>query len=108
MVRDEVFINLNGGDPTLTLVGYPSLAANAHNGIVVMHAVDEVSEGVGLDCGIRIDLRYYRSRQQAIYITCSKRNELTISTTSKKSGVTPINTCIFLNKSKSNGDIRSL
>jgi hypothetical protein len=47
---------LDGGDPTLTFVCYPSLTADAHNHVVVMHAVDEVSEGVGVYLGVRVDL----------------------------------------------------
>jgi hypothetical protein len=41
-MRDKVLVNLNGGDPGLPFIRYPSLATYAHDHIVVMHAVDHV------------------------------------------------------------------
>ena len=56
MVRDEIFVDLNGRDPRLAFVGYTSFAADTHDGIVGMHTVDEVFERVGVDFGISVDL----------------------------------------------------
>lgn len=42
MMRDEVFVDLNRRDPRLSLVRYPRLAADAHDRVVVLHAVDEL------------------------------------------------------------------
>lgn len=56
MVRDEVFVYLDGSHPRLTLVGYTCLATDPHDSVVGLHAVDEVLEGVGVDLGIRVDL----------------------------------------------------
>jgi hypothetical protein len=52
----EVFVYLNGSDPRLSLVGYPSFAANTHNHVVRVHAVDEVFQRVGIYLGIGVDL----------------------------------------------------
>jgi hypothetical protein len=47
---------LNGGDPRLPLVGYASLAANSHNHLVMVHAVHQISKGVGEYFRVRVHL----------------------------------------------------
>lgn len=56
MVRDKVLENLDGGDPRLTFVCDPGFAADAHNHVVVVHAVDEVFQRVGVNPGICVNL----------------------------------------------------
>jgi hypothetical protein len=55
-MRDKVFVNLDHRYPRLTFIGDSSLSTYAHDGIVGMHAVDEVFERVGVDLGIGVDL----------------------------------------------------
>lgn len=41
-MRDEVFVDLDGCNPALALVGYTGLSADSHDHVVVLHAVDEL------------------------------------------------------------------
>ncbi len=105
MMGDEILVDLDPGDPRLPLVGDTGLAADAHDEVVVLHAVDEVLQGIRIDLGVGVNLMKELSSVDDLL-----RTDLipTIRQTSKKSGVTPIRTCIFRNISKSNGVIRSL
>jgi hypothetical protein len=47
---------LDRGHPALSLVGYPRLAAHAHDHVVVLHAVDELLQRVWERLRIGIDL----------------------------------------------------
>lgn len=42
MMRDEVFVNLDRGDPRLPFVRDSSFTANTHDHLIVVHAIDEV------------------------------------------------------------------
>jgi hypothetical protein len=56
MMRYEVFVHLDHGNPRLTFIGDTSLATDAHDGVIGVHTVDEVFERIGIDLGIGIDL----------------------------------------------------
>jgi len=56
MMGDKIFEDLNGGDPRLPLVSYACLAANAHNHLVVVHAVYQISKRIREDFGVRVHL----------------------------------------------------
>lgn len=53
---DEVFEHLDRRHPRLSFVGYPRFSANAHNHLVVVHAVHEVAERLREDFGIGVNL----------------------------------------------------
>ena len=54
---DEVLEDLDGRDPRLPLVRYPRLSTNTHDHLVVVHAVDEVLEGIGIHFRVGVNLR---------------------------------------------------
>ena len=60
-MRDEVLKHLYSCDPGLSLVGYTGLATNTHDHLVVVHAVDQVLQGVGEYFGIGINLDTFLS-----------------------------------------------
>jgi len=58
VMGDEILEDLNGGDPGLSFVCYARLSANAHNHLIMMHTIDQISEGVGKNFGVGVDLCY--------------------------------------------------
>lgn len=46
MMRDVVLVDLDGGYPALALVRYTGLSAYSHDHVVVLHAVDQLLEGI--------------------------------------------------------------
>lgn len=57
MVGYEVLEDLYRRHPRLPFIGNACLPTDAHDHIVVMHAVDQVREGVREDLRIGVDLR---------------------------------------------------
>ena len=55
-MRNEIFENLNGCDPRLPLVRYPRLSADTHDHLVVLHAVDKVSQRIRENFSICVNL----------------------------------------------------
>ena len=86
---NEVFEDLNGGHPGLSLVGYTRLPTNTHDHLIVVHTVDQVLEGVRENLCVRINLSK-KAKQSIQRNKLSEPRKRTINTTSKKSGVTPI------------------
>lgn len=43
-MRNEVFEDLNRRDPRLALVGDSCFSANTHDHLIMMHAVDEMTQ----------------------------------------------------------------
>lgn len=41
-MRDEIFVDLDRGDPALALVRDTRLAAHTHDHVVVLHAIHEL------------------------------------------------------------------
>lgn len=56
MMRNEIFKDLDRGNPGLSFVRYTSLSAYAHDHLVVVHAVDKVLQGVGEHFRIGVNL----------------------------------------------------
>ena len=54
---DEVLEDLDGRDPRLPLVRYPRLSTNTHDHLIVMHAVNEILERVGVHFRVGVNLR---------------------------------------------------
>ena len=57
VMGDEVLEDLDGGDPRLPLVRYPRLSTNTHDHLIVVHAVNEVLERVGVHFRVGVNLR---------------------------------------------------
>jgi len=45
-MRDEIFEDLNGGDPRLAFVGYSCFTTTSHDHLIVVHAIYQVPEGL--------------------------------------------------------------
>jgi hypothetical protein len=56
VVRDEVLKDLDGRDPRVSFVDYPRVAANAHDQLIVVHAVDEGAKRFGEDLRVSVNL----------------------------------------------------
>lgn len=54
-MRDKVLKDLNHRDPRCFLVGYGRLAAKPHDFRILIHAIDEDSQGRWVDPSVRID-----------------------------------------------------
>lgn len=57
-MRDKVFEHLYSRYPRLTLVGDTGFTTNTHYHLVMMHTVDQVTQGFGEDLGISIHLEW--------------------------------------------------
>jgi hypothetical protein len=57
MMGDEIFKDLDSRNPRLPLVSYPSLPANSHDHLIMVHAIHKISERIREHFGIRVHLR---------------------------------------------------
>ena len=70
MVGDEVLKHLYSSDPRCSFVGYPSFSTNAHDHLVMVHAVHQGFERIGKHFSVCVNLSNMRPRQSVN----SKRN----------------------------------
>ncbi len=56
MMGYKVFEHLYGSDPRLSFVGNTSLSADAHNHLIVLHAIDKRPERIRENFRVRINL----------------------------------------------------